>query len=149
MQDTKAVRGSPPTTAAQALVCRLRRKDVIGRRGPVANMAEVELENVSGTPLDIAYWMTELHHLNLLVRDAEGKVVSQGHFGDRFAPTREPSILHLEPGEKFTAYVHLFATMRVDPVPPGTYAVEAVYEYNGLRAVSEPVQVTVSTPYVG
>ncbi len=130
-------------TSPRRLACRLCRKEVIGRRGPVANMAEVELENVSGARLEIAYRMTELHHLNLVVRDAEGKVVSQGHFGDRFAPTREPSLLHLEPGEKFTANVHLFATMPVDPVPPGTYMVEAVYEYNDLRAVSDPVQVTV------
>ncbi len=106
-------------------------------------MAEVELENVSESPLEILYWMTELHHLNLVVTDATGTVVSRGHFGDRFAPTCEPSILRLGPGEKFAANVHFFATMPIYPPPPGTYSVTAVYEYEGLRAVSEPVQVTV------
>ena len=52
-------------------------------------------------------------------------------------------MLRLEPGEKFTAIVHLFATMPATPVPPGTYEVQAVYEYNGFRAVSAPITVTV------
>jgi hypothetical protein len=93
--------------------------------------------------------MTELQYLNLVVTNADGKVVSQGHFGDRFAPTCDPLVLRLEPGEKFTANVHLFATMAVHPVPPGRYLVEAVYEYNGCRAVSNPVEVSVQAPRDG
>jgi hypothetical protein len=106
-------------------------------------MAEVELENVSAAPLEIRYWMTALQYLNLVVTDAAGAVVSTGHFGDRFAPTREPLVLRLAPGERFTANVSLFATMPVYPVPAGTYKVEAVYEYEGIRAVSDPVRVAV------
>jgi hypothetical protein len=106
-------------------------------------MAEVELENLSDTLLEIRYWMTVLQYLHLQVSDAAGKVVSQGHFGDRFAPTREPLELRLEPGEKFTANVHLSATVPVYPVPPGTYTVEAVYDYDGIRAASDPMKVTV------
>jgi hypothetical protein len=106
-------------------------------------MAEVELENVSTAPLEIAYRMTALQYLNLVVTNAGGAVVSEGHFGDRFAPTLEPLVLRLEPGEKFTAPVHLLATVRSEPPPPGTYTVQAVYEYEGLRAISDPVQLTV------
>jgi hypothetical protein len=106
-------------------------------------MAEVELENVSTAPLEIAYRMTVLQYLNLVVTRADGRIVSEGHFGDRFAPTLEPHVLRLEPGEKFTANVHLFATVPRDPVPSGTYAVQAVYEYDGFRATSDPVCVSV------
>jgi hypothetical protein len=106
-------------------------------------MAEVELENVSAAPLEIAYRMTPLQYLNLVVTGAGGRVVSEGHFGDRFAPTLEPRVLRLPPGGTFTATVHLFATVPVDPVPAGTYTVQAVYGYEGVRAQSEAVEVTV------
>jgi hypothetical protein len=128
---------------SQPLACRLRVKQVIGRRGPVPNMGEVELENVSAAPLDIAYRMTVLQYLNLVVTRADGSVVSEGHFGDRFAPTLAPLVLRLDPGEKYTAPVHLLATVQCHPIPAGVYTVRAVYEYDGFRAVSDPVQVTV------
>jgi hypothetical protein len=143
MSEMSMLKGSQPAAPPQLLACRLRRKEVIGRRGPLENMAEVELENVSAGPLEISYQMTALQYLNLVVTDAAGRVVSEGHFGDRFAPTLEPQILRLEAGARFTADVSLFATLRQWPVPSGTYAVRAVYEYNGSRAVSEPVEVTV------
>jgi hypothetical protein len=104
-------------------------------------MGEVELENQSPIPFEISYRMTALQYLNLVVTNAGGSVVSEGHFGDRFAPTLEPQLLRLGPGEKFTANVHLLATVRCDPIPPGTYFVQAMYEYNGLRAVSDRVHV--------
>lgn len=135
--------GDPqPVAPPQPLACRLRRKEVPGRRGPVADMAEVELENLSAVPLEIVYRMTALQYLNLVVTGPDGRVVSEGHFGDRFAPTREPLVLRLGPGEKFTANVHLFATVPYPP-PAGTYSILALYDYNGFRAVSDAVQVTV------
>jgi hypothetical protein len=128
---------------AQPLVCHLRQQTASSRRSPVSSLAEVELQNVSTSPLEISYRMTVLQYLNLLVTNADGVVVSEGHFGDRFAPTLEPHILRLAPGEKITAKVHLFATVPCDPIPPGTYLVQAVYEYDGVRAVSNLVQVGV------
>ena len=136
----------PSEVPTQLLACRLRPKEVIGQRGPVSNMAEVELENLSTAPLEIAYRMTALQYLNLVVTNSDGQVVSEGHFGDRFAPTLEPRVLRLDPGEKFVAKVHLLATAPQAPLPPGVYTVQAVYEYNGFRAVSEPVPVTVVSP---
>jgi hypothetical protein len=106
-------------------------------------MGEVELQNFSANPVEIAYWMTALQYLHLVVTRSDGAVVSEGHFGDRFAPTLEPLVLRLEPGDKFTANVPLFATVPQTPVPPGTYTIQAVYEYNGFRAVSDPLLVTV------
>jgi hypothetical protein len=118
MSETLAPPGENQAAPPQLLACRLRRKEVVGRRGPVANMGEVELENLSAAPLEIAYRMTALQYLNLVVTGPDGTVVSEGHFGDRFAPTREPLVLHLEPGQKFTANVHLFATVPNHPLPP-------------------------------
>jgi hypothetical protein len=143
MSEAMTVTGSQRQAPSQPLACRLRPKSVVGRRGPVPHMAEVELENLSGAPLEIAYRMTVLQYLNLVVTGADGRVVSEGHFGDRFAPTLEPLVLRLESGQKFTANVHLFATVRCDQLPPGTYAVQAIYGYDGFRAVSDSVLVTV------
>ncbi len=141
MSEAMVLRGEQQQAPSQPLACRLRRKDVIGRRGPAACRGEVELENLSAAPLEIAYRMTVLQYLNLVVTDPDERVVSEGHFGDRFAPTLEPLVLRLEPGERFTANVHLLATVPNTLLPPGTYLIRAVYEYNGLKAVSEPVQV--------
>lgn len=138
------LQGAKPAAPPQPLACRLRRTEVIGRRGSVPNMGKIELENVSAAPLEIAYRMTALQYLNLFVTDPEGQVISEGHFGDRFAPTLEPCVLRLEPGEKFTTNVHQFATVRREPLPPGPYLVQAVYEYPGFRVVSEPVQVVLA-----
>jgi hypothetical protein len=109
-------------------------------------MAEVELENRSDTVLEIEYRMTALQHLNLVIHDSQGNLVSTGHFGDRFAPAFESYFLRLAPGEKFAANVHLFATMPRGPIAPGIYGVQAVYEYNGFRAESEPLEVSVEQP---
>jgi hypothetical protein len=144
MSEVKTAQGSHPAAPPRALACRLRCVEVTGRRGSVPNMGEVELENVSAAPVEIAYRMTALQYLNLLVTDAEGHVISAGHFGDRFAPTLEPRVLRLGPGDKFTANVHLFATVRREPLPPGPYHVQAVYEYGGHPAVSEPVRVVLT-----
>jgi hypothetical protein len=143
MSEAATMRSLQPVAPAQPLVCRLRRKQVIHRGKPVANMGEVELENLSPTAVEITYWMTTLQYLNLVVTSADGRTVSEGHFGDRFAPTLEPQVLRLEPGDKFTANVHLLATMPDRPIPPGAYEVRAVYEYDVFRATSDPVSVSV------
>jgi hypothetical protein len=143
MSEATTLQGSRPDAPPQPLACRLRLKEVSGRRGSLPHWGEVELENVSDAPVEIAYWMTALQYLNLVVTRADGFVVSEGHFGDRFAPTRDPQALRLEPGEKFTTEVPLFATVPGDRLLPGVYAVQAVYGYNDFRAVAEPLRVSV------
>ena len=64
MSEMSTLQGSQPAAPPQPLACRLRRKEEIGRRGPLENMAEVELENISAGPLEIAYRMTALQYLN-------------------------------------------------------------------------------------
>ena len=102
MSEATTFPGLQRQAPSQPLACRLRLKTVIGRRGPIPNMAEVELENVSTAPLEIAHRMTVLQYLNLVATKADGSIASEGHFGDRFAPTLEPRVLRLEPGEKFS-----------------------------------------------
>jgi hypothetical protein len=143
MVQTSALLAKSLSAHPSPLACRLKKKVAIRRGVPVPFYADVELENVSEAPLEIAYQMTVLHHLNLIVHDAGGHVLSEGHYGDRFAPTEKPSFLRFAPGEKFSAEVHLFATMPRRPIAPATYFVHALYEYNGFRAESEPVEVTV------
>jgi hypothetical protein len=122
-----------------SLTLRLRAKEVIGREGPIPNMGEVELENSSAIPLEIEYTMTPLQYLDLEVFGPRGTVVSEGHFSDRFSPTREPSVLRLLPGEKFTANVSLLATVPRDKRPPGRYTVQASYRLQGSRIMAEPL----------
>jgi hypothetical protein len=143
MSELTTLLNPEPATGAQPLACRLRRKETASRSAATANIGEVELENVSNKPLEIPYRMTVLQYLNLVVTTWDGRVVSEGHFGDRFAPTLEPMVLRLEPGEKFRANIHLFATVPSEPVPPGTYLIQAIYDCNGFRAVSQLVPVTV------
>jgi hypothetical protein len=102
---------------------------------------EFELENVSPAVIEIPVKTSPLQHLNLVVRDARGTVVTEGFYGDLFSPLAEPYTLRLQPGEKYTGPVSLLGNVPKTKLQPGTYTVQAVYEYNGLKAVSEPLGV--------
>jgi hypothetical protein len=106
-------------------------------------MGEVELENRSAVPLEIEYTMTPLQFFDMVVTGPNGAVVSEGHFSDRFSPTAEPTKLRLQAGEKFTSTVALLAMVPRAKRRPGVYTIQAVYEYASLRALAEPLQVTV------
>jgi hypothetical protein len=123
------------------LTFRLRPKVTMGRQGAIPNMGEVELENSSNGPLEIAYTMTPLQFLELEVRGPAGKVVSEGHFSDRFSPTLEPAVLRLMPGEKFTANVSLLATVPCEKRPPGQYVVQGSYRFQDVRVMAETVMI--------
>lgn len=126
-------------TAQTILCCRLRHAQL--RRGNSLMAGEIELENISPSVLEIENDMHPLQHLDIVVTDARGTVLSEGHYGDIFSPRGRIDILRLAPGEKYTHNVALLGTLPQDNQVPGTYTVHAVYEYNGLRAVSEPLQV--------
>ncbi len=125
--------------AHASLLCRLRYRQ--RRRGPSAIAGEVELENSSANVLEVEVRTSPLQYLDLIVTDAAGNVVSDSFYGDLFSPLAEPYILRLQPGEKFTAPVSLLGNVPEAKWQPGEYTVQAIYEYNGLRAVSEPLQV--------
>lgn len=133
----------PPAAAPPqpVLACHLRPKEVLGRAGVIPGMGEVGLENCSPRPLEIAYTMTPLQFLELEVTGPDGETVSEGHFSDRFSPTREPALLRLLPGEKFTANVPLLATVPREKRRPGVYTVRASYRFQGARVEAEPLTV--------
>jgi hypothetical protein len=128
-----------PTQVHSGLVCRLRPRQ--SRRGPSPLAGEVELENTSSVVLEIEVRSSPLQYLNLVVTDAAGNIVSDSFYGDLFSPLAEPYTLRLQPGDKFTGPVWLLGNFPEDRQQPGEYTVRAVYEYNGLKTVSEPLQV--------
>jgi hypothetical protein len=127
---------APPVSRAK-LACHLRKKTT-GRAASRATAGEVELENISTEVLEIEYRMSFIQYLNVIVTDSRGHVLSEGHYGDIFSPMEKPDVWRLQPGEKFIHPVSLTGKVPRDKLPPGEYTVRAVYEYNGLRAVSEP-----------
>jgi hypothetical protein len=146
MTEASAAASMPAKSQNQPPVaCRLRPKEVIGRLGPVANMGEVELENCSDAPLEIEYTMTPLQFLELEVIGPGGTVVSEGNFSDRFSPTREPALLRLLPGEKFTTTVSLLATVPREKRLAGRYTVQASYRFHGRRVLAEPLPVELAS----
>jgi hypothetical protein len=143
MADFAAVPGRPQGQAPIRMGCRLHPQEILGVRGPLEGMGELELENLSPGAVEIRYQMSPLQYLELTVTGPSGAVVSEGHFGDRFSPMAAERVLRLQPGEKFSGQVALLATVPREKRSPGVYRVQAVYEYNGIRAVSDPVPVTV------
>jgi hypothetical protein len=127
----------------QILACRLRHAEVVGKRGPLPNMGEAELENLSSAPIDIPYRTSPLQHLDVVVTGPGGEVVSVEVFGNRFSPTAETRVLRLFPHQPFTVQIPLLSTVPTENRVPGTYKVQAVYEVAGCRVTSEPIAVTV------
>jgi hypothetical protein len=109
-----------------------------GRAAQWPDAGEVELENVSDENLEIEYRMSVIQYLNIIVTDAGGRVLSEGHYGDIFSPMERPRILRLRPGETFVHPVSLTGKVPPEKLKPGEYIVQAVYDYKDLRAVSEP-----------
>jgi len=107
-------------------------------------MGEFELENCSSEAVEIEYTLTPLQFLELEVTGPGRTTISEGHFSDRFSPTRETAVLRLIPGEKFTANVALLATVPRAKRLPGTYTVQASYSFRSVRVTAEPLTVEVS-----
>lgn len=139
MLNQKAV--SPVT--AGTLVCRLRHRQLARGHSPTAG--EIELENSSSVVFEIESDRHPLQYLNLVVTDPAGSVVSEGHYGDIFSPRGRTETLRLAPGAKYRHLVSLLETLPRDKQVPGAYAVQAVYEYQGLTAVSQPLDVELRT----
>ncbi len=125
-----------------ALACRLRHR--VGRRGPSPTAGEVEIENVSRDVVEIEVTMHPLQYLRLEITNALGDPVPAAPYGHLFSPREAPTLLRLAPGEKYTHPVSLLGTVAEEKQSAGTYTVQAIYEYNGLRAVSQPLKVQVS-----
>jgi hypothetical protein len=108
----------------------------------------VEIENVSSEVIEIEVMMHPLQNLDLVIVDEAGAIVPAAPYSYIFSPHGAPYNFRLAPGEKYTHCVSLLGTLPYEERLPGTYTVHAIYEYNGLRAVSEPVQVQIPPPNV-
>ena len=135
------------TDETPALACRLRRKLML-RRGPASPLTgEVELENLSQDVIEIEWDRHPLQYLHLVITDAAGSLVPATPYSDKFSPySFTPQVFRLVPGQKYTHIVGLLGDVPEEKRLPGTYAVQAVYEYQGLKAVSEPLQVQIPEP---
>lgn len=146
MNEATTVAGMAARLPSQPpLACRLRPKERFGRHGLISNLGEVELENCSAAPLEIEYTMTPLQFLELNVIGPDGRVLSEGHFSDRFSPARDPAVLRLMPGEKFTSEVALLATVPREKRVPGKYTVQASYRLQGIRIMAEPLTIELTS----
>jgi hypothetical protein len=121
------------------LTCRLRHKQLLRGGSPAAG--EIELQNSSPGFLAIETDRHPLQYLHLVVTDARGDVLSEGHYGDLFSPRGKMETLRLAPGAKYQHLVSLLGALPPEKRLPGTYSVQAVYEYKGMKAVSEPLTV--------
>jgi hypothetical protein len=131
----------PARRVPSPLACRLRVKPAQeGRRSPPPGCGEVELENTSEKPIEIELQMSPLQYLDLVVKDAAGNVVSEGHYGNRFSPLAEEYTFRLEPGQKYTQNVSLLGTVPESKQLPGRYTVQAVYQTRGLTAAAAPLE---------
>jgi hypothetical protein len=138
---------SDTKNTAPALACRLRRKRLLrhGLASPLAG--EVELENLSQDVIEIEWDRHPLQHLDLVITDAAGSPVPATSYSDSFSPySVTPQIFRLAPGEKYIHNVGLLGGVPKEQQLPGTYTVRAVYNYKGLKAVSEPLQVQIPEP---
>jgi hypothetical protein len=129
--------------AGPTLLCRLRfRQSQPGQRPLPRNAAEVELENVSDSVIEIPVTLHPLQYLDLIVTRPDGELVSAFYYGNHFSPSLETSVLRLRPGETYVAPVSLLGTVPPEKQLPGSYLVRAVYQCGELRAESEPLQVS-------
>lgn len=128
-----------PLPVRPGLACTIRTRQL--RRRPSPTAGEFELENTSSAAVEIEVRCSPLQYLDLVVHDESGAVVSDSYYGEQFSPLEEAYTLRLQPGEKFTGPVSLLGTVPEEKRRPGSYTVQAVYEYGGLRAVSAPLVV--------
>jgi hypothetical protein len=127
-----------PSEAKATIVCRLRH-----RAGKSPTAGEVELENVSQKAIEIEVTMHPLQYLDLVITDANGKLVEASPYGNIFSPREVSYVFRLAPGEKYTHNVSLLGNVPQEKQAPGKYSVKAFYEYEGLMAVSDPVEVEI------
>lgn len=143
---------SAPITIAEkahvekpALVCRIRHR-LRPKRGYSPIAGEVELKNTSSESLEIVTQMSPLQYLNLIVTDATGNIVSGSHYGNIFSPAARPFTVRIEPGESFVGPISFMGNVPRAKQLPGRYMVQAVFEYEKLRAISEPYFVELPVP---
>src|ERR1051325_2556608 len=104
--------------------------------------AEVQLENVSDEPIEMAYQLDPLQHFIFIVTAENGEVIAETEFRDCFSPREKPALLRIEPHGRFRTEVQLLSVFPHDRRFPGHYSIVAVFAYGKIRVSSQPVQVS-------
>lgn len=139
-----------PSSEEGGLTCRLRPKTTwhTVSRPPGAFWAfELEFENATTHNVEIRYEHGLLDHIDLFVRDSEGRLRSSRAYSQVYAPapTFETTLLIVKPGERLTDFfVNPFLTVPVHDIQPGKYHVTAQFSYGGHRSVSNVIEVIVT-----
>jgi hypothetical protein len=106
-----------------------------------------ELKSAARDNLFLIYNSSFLEHLDLEVLDPTGKRISK-RYGGLFAPiTPLPEqILLMNAGTIVRTGVSVFAACdKKDFQRPGIYKITAIYEYQNEKAVSKPLEITLTT----
>ena len=109
-------------------------------------IAFVEVVNVSPETLDFQFENHLFQHLNILVRNHLGEIVSfPGWYGSRFGTDRAfqkiptQKNLYLGPGESVVHSVGLLGRIATTKIAQATYSAVAILQYGAFETISEPV----------
>jgi hypothetical protein len=136
------------TPAALHLKCRIVLDHVDENRVLGFPSAHIELTNCSADVIEIECPSHPLEHLNLAVTNEAGELVSRGKYGNMLIRARLDRMppLRIQAGETTKWHVSLMGSVPAEREKPGTYTIQAIYEYGSLKAVSEPVQIEYVAP---
>ncbi len=101
-------------------------------------LLEVELKNVSDKAIDIRYTCIPpiLQYMKREDRTPDGKIF-KGNCRDSLSPfSAEPRIFRLKPGQATKAH---FGSVGAEG--PGTYRIQAIFEYEKMKAISPVLEV--------
>jgi len=123
------------------LQCRIIPQRKAGKIGDIV-LGQIELKNVGEASIEIRWYSDPMQYLNLIVRDPDGKNISVFCYGDQFSPYwPAPQILNLHPRESYSSTVNLLGTVKKKNMVPGSYRIQAIYNYENIKAVSEVVEI--------
>ncbi len=109
---------------------------------------EVAIKNTGKHDIVITYNANPWEFLDLDVTNPAGKKISDGKYGGRFSPLspKAQQQIVLKPGETYRGAVEVFGNSKEnDRTTPGAYKVTAVFEYNKLRAIADPVVINIGS----
>jgi len=91
--------------------------------------AKIVITNESKQVFCIRYDREPLQYLNLIVRNAHHRIVSNGYSGDIFSKFGKDRQVCLKPNEVYESSVDLFETLKKENRKPGQYFIQAIYTY--------------------
>lgn len=123
------------------------RVDYRGRGVTNANVmrpcGNVELANYSTRVLSIAFDVNPMQHLVAAVIDPITRAW-ECRYEALFEHRPRGGQLRLFPGERYSMSVDLLGTIPASELMVGRYAVEATYDYDGVRSRADPVELEVT-----